>query len=330
MKTGVSYYGCRIPWRAKEDLKEIKRNHCNFVVHTFSEEDKEFYVEAMREIVRDSHELGLEVWIDPWGVGQAFGGETHSALVAKNLGVRQISAKGVSLPIACINHPDFRNYLFEWADVAAEIGSDVFFWDEPHFYIFREDLGPPEDWACRCSHCQALYKKRFNEEMPKELTESVKQFKEESLLDFLKVLCDKGRELGKKNAMCYLPFESTSNFTHWEKVGEIENVDIIGTDPYWRETETDVAGYVGKAAQRIAKIAKAYKKEGQIWILNFRLKSGQEGQVTEAVKAAADAGIRNIAAWSYYGAAYISLAAEDPKAVWETLGSAYKKLRSQA
>ncbi len=323
-KTGVSYYGCRIPWRAREDLEAIARNHCTFVVHTFSEEDREFYVEAMRQIVADSKALGLEVWLDPWAVGQAFGGETYSALVMKRRDLCQVSSTGETLPSACPNHPEFQAYLKGWAATAVEIGAQVLFWDEPHFYIVPEDgTSGATHWACRCAACQARYVERYGHPMPVTMTPEVRAFKEDSLVAFLTLLCDEGRRLGARNAMCYLPFENSSTFTDWAKVAAIPSVDIIGTDPYWRPHQQDVAAYVGRAARRIQTLAQTHKKEGQIWILNFNIKRGEEPKITEAIDAVVAAGIRNVAAWSYYGASYISLASDDPPAVWATLGKAY-------
>lgn len=327
VKTGVSYYGCRIPWRAREDLEEIKRNHCTFVVHTFSEEDQEFYAKAVGQIVRESRALGLEAWLDPWAVGQAFGGETYSRIVMTRRDLCQVSSRGEPLAAACPNHPEFRAYLTAWAATAVELGAQVLFWDEPHFWIYPEDgAADTTRWACRCPACQQQFTARYRAPMPATLTPEVRAFKEDSLVEFLTVLCDEGKRLGARNAMCYLPFENSSTYSDWAKVAAIPSVDVIGTDPYWRPRQRDVAAHVGRAAQRIAGLAQSHGKEGQIWILNFNIKHGEEGRITEAVDAADRAGIRNLAAWSYYGAGYISLASDRPQQVWETLGAAYAKL----
>ena len=52
---GVSYYGNRIPWRVKDDLAAIREAGCTTVVHTFSEEDHQFYQPAMEQITADSN-----------------------------------------------------------------------------------------------------------------------------------------------------------------------------------------------------------------------------------------------------------------------------------
>lgn len=326
MKTGVSYYGCRIPWRAREDLEAIRANHCTFVVHTFSEEDREFYAQAVGQIVRDTRALGMEPWLDPWGVGQLFGGETYSKLVMTRRDLCQVNSRGELVPAACPNHPEVRAALREWTATAVALGAQVLFWDEPHFFIYPEN-GPEAPWACRCAVCQAAFTARYRRPMPTTLTAEVRQFKEECLVEFLTVLCGEGKRLGVRNAMCYLPFEHSSTFSDWAKVAAIPTLDVIGTDPYWRPGQTDVAEHVGRAARRIAELARAHQKEGQLWILNFNIRRGEEGRIPEAIDAAVAAGLRNVAAWSYYGASYIALASDDPLRVWETLGAAYARLK---
>jgi len=329
LKLGVSYYGNRIPWRVKEDLEEIRRAGCTYVVHTFSEEDEEFYRPALEEIVKMTHALGMEVWLDPWGVGQAFGGETYSNLIAKDLGIRQIDSNGNSLPIACPNRPGFRDYLLRWIDAADSLRADVLFWDEPHFYIFPEAPGEESQWwACRCSACQEGYERKFGQPMPERLTPSVRQFKEDSLVEFVRFLCDATEARGMKASVCLLPFENSSTVNDWAKVAAIPSLSILGTDPYWKPRQRQVAEYVARFAQRIAELCHRYQKEPQLWILNFNIPKGEEDHIRQAIEAAWQAGIRNIAAWSYFGASYIKLRAEDPQTVWKTLGECYHRLRS--
>lgn len=328
LKLGVSYYGNRIPWRVKEDLQVIRQAGCNTILHTFSEEDVEFYEEAVGQIVQASRQFGLEVWLDPWGVGQVFGGETYSSLIAKNLSLRQVSSTGESLPLACPNHPAFREYLAQWIEAAVRVNPDVLFWDEPHFKIFPEPSADqtPKLWACRCAVCQERFQAWAGEPMPEELTPKVRAFKEVSLIDFIRFLCDATVAKKLKAAVCLLPFENSSTVNDWAKVAQIPSLSVISTDPYWQPNQPEVDKHVGRFADRIATLAKQYGKEGQIWILNFNIPKGQESTVRTAIEAAYQAGIQNFAAWSYYGAAYIRLKAEDPAAVWGMLSQCYQDL----
>ncbi|MBI3333090.1 MAG: hypothetical protein HYZ93_03245 [Candidatus Omnitrophica bacterium] len=328
LKLGVSYYGNRIPWRVREDLEAIREAGCTYVVHTFSEEDLEFYQPAMIEIVEITHALGMEVWLDPWGVGQAFGGETYSSLVAKDMALRQVNSLGASLPIACPNQPAFRDYLLKWIQAAQRLKADCLFWDEPHFMIYPEPEGDsyPKLWACRCPACQERFRQKAGSPLPERMTPEARAFKEDSLVECIRFLCDATKAAGLKASVCLLPVEHSSTVNDWAKVAAIESLEILGTDPYWRPHQSDVAPFVGRFARRIHELAARFGKEPQLWILNFRIPKGEEARIREAIEAGYKEGIRNFAAWSYYGAAYTSLRAEDPAAVWNTLVGAYKEM----
>lgn len=329
MKLGVSYYGNRIPWRVKEDLKAIREAGCTYVVHTMSEEDFEFYQGALAEIVEESHRLGLEVWLDPWGVGQAFGGETYSNLIAKDLTLRQMNSRGESLPIACLNQKGFRDYLLQWIDAAAKLKADLLFWDEPHFMIYPEPDSTHEAklWACCCPACQERFSQSRGTPMPKQMTAEVRAFKEEIIVELTSFLCEATSKKGLRSAVCVLPFENSSTVNDWAKIAAIPSLAVFGTDPYWRPHEANVAGYVGRFAKRIKGLADQHRKEAMLWILNFNIPKGEEGKIRQALEAGYQEGIRNFAAWSYFGASYISIKAEDPAAVWKMLSGCYHELR---
>lgn len=331
MKTGVSYFGSRIQRHVEEDMRDIKNHNCNFVVHTFSELDLEFYGGTMKEIFDISRKAGLQTWVDPWAVAGVFGGESYSQFVSVNLDVREISAEGKSLPCACLNNPKLKEFMFSWIDAAVQFGPDVFFWDEPHFYLYPLDKMEKEPtlWACRCGICQNKFKGRFGYEMPVSLNDDIKLFKEDSIIEFLDSMCKYVRAKGKiKNAVCLLPFKgSLGGVMDWSKAARLDSLDIIGTDPYWHHGQKDVAGLVGGFSKKINDLAKAFNKEAQIWILNFMIKNGTEDDIDKAVMAAYGEGIRNIAAWSYGGTGCMSyLTSDDPQKVWDVLGRAYARI----
>ncbi len=331
LKTGVSYYGNRMPWHVKKDLEDIKKHNCDFVLHTFNEEDMEFYFGTMQQIVSMSHAAGLEVHLDPWGVGKVFGGECYSEFIVKNLGVLQYSSTDEPLPIACPNNEKFVEFMHYWIIKAKELGADYVFWDEPHFYVYIQE-GFTKAFACRCKVCQALFKKEFGAEMPRALTDEVRLFKENSLARFIERLCDFAQSKGLKNSFCFFHFDNSSTFKDWSKIARIKSLDIIGTDPYWRihQTPEEAAEKTRFFSQKIVSLAHQYKKEPQIWILNFSIPKAQEHYIDIAIDVARTCGITNFAAWCYRGAEHVwSLKSEDPLAVWNRLGEAYKKLKEE-
>lgn len=324
MKTGVSYFGNRMLNHYLEDLKDIKAHNCNFVLHTFSENDYFFYKDTMKDFVKASQDAGLEVYIDPWGVAGVFGGEADWRWLPKNIDASQIRNDGMVLGIACPNNEKYRTFMRDWTKVAMETGADVVFWDEPHFYIPGWAGHPKEMWGCCCNVCKELFRDRFGHDMPKEKNEEVIIFQEARLFDFLKDLCDtvKSNNPKIKNCICLLPHKDS--IAGWSKFVSIPSLDIFGTDPYWVGTNETVTNYVKHFSDPVAKLSKDFNKEGQIWVQAFRIPKGEERDVATAIDVAYNSGIRNITAWAYRACGFMShLHCDDSDKVWKIIGEKY-------
>ncbi|NIR48523.1 EAL domain-containing protein, partial [candidate division KSB1 bacterium] len=235
IKTGVSYFGNRNPRHFVSDLEEILDHNCNFIVHTFSENDFEYYRETIKELVSLSKEAGLECYLDPWGMGRVFGGEAYSGFALRNRDANQILPDGEWAPAACLNHPRFRSFMRAWIDAAAETDADVLFWDEPHFYVDLKEKDKYPLWYCSCKTCsqrfEDIHHKPFDEVSLSEIT----QFRDECVVEFLKELCDLAHTKNLKNAVCLLPFKDERiGISDWSRIAAIPSVDIFGTDPYWQ------------------------------------------------------------------------------------------------
>jgi hypothetical protein len=112
MKTGVSYFGNRIPEHfVNRDLPDIIAHGCTYIVHTFSENDLQHYATSLKSMVTATREAGLEAYIDPWGVGGVFGGEAYSEFLPNNLDAWQTKLDGAPVPMACLNAPLFREFM---------------------------------------------------------------------------------------------------------------------------------------------------------------------------------------------------------------------------
>ncbi len=330
-KTGVSYFGARDPRHVRRDMADIAAHHCTFVVHTYSEGDYHFYSKAMKEVVAISHGEGLSVLLDPWGVGGVFGGEAFSRFVMENHDQCQRQADRKPVPAACLNREAFRDFIKKWIDSAARTGADALFWDEPHFFIPRavwSRTQKKDEWACRCDACRRLFRDQFGHRMPKVMTEDVVAFRDDSIVSFFSEMTAYAKGSGLSNALCVLPEENPLiGISSWEKLAAVPYVDIFGTDPYWIVFNKPLEQYVGEAAKKIVDISSRYGKEPQMWVQAYGVPAGREHEVGRAVEIIAEQGIRNIAAWSYRGAAPMNIASDNPDRVWEVLGEAYRKVR---
>ncbi len=335
MKLGASYFGNRILKHVQSDMRQMVEDGCNFVVHTMSEEDVAYYSETMVDIVKVSKGAGLEVHLDPWAVGRVFGGESFSNFVKSRPDARQqLSFHECDFRVnkACLNSRAFRQWMDSWIELAVRTGADGVFWDEPHLYFgeLAPLFGPKQQvWGCVCNTCKNIFKDTYGYEMPLDFTDDVMKFRQRTILDFIEYLCNVASNKGLKNSICLFPTsEPKYGIYEWEEVLKIKNIDVFGSDPYWLCFNKDVKDFVGDVSRQVINLCKKYKKEAQIWIQGFRIPNGKENEVSEAIQVAYDAGVRNIATWSFEAGACMSyIKSERPSIVWANIVEKYKKLR---
>jgi hypothetical protein len=237
------------------------------VLHTFSENDLNYYRGQMRRIVEVSHACGLEVQMNPWGLGHAFGGEAESLFIAAHQETSQVLDDGRSVGAGCPSNPEFRAFVRSWADAAIETGADRIFWDEPHWVNPAEFGAPPERWGCRCERCREGFLEWFGEPMPREFTEEVAAFRERSLVDFVRELVSHVAAQDARSTVCLLPLtEGPFGLSDWSEVARIPDLDTLATDPYWKFFERPAAEFVGYFARLVHDLSEEHGVRPQIWI----------------------------------------------------------------
>lgn len=319
----------RNPEFVKIDMELIASQSYSHVLHTWSEEDLHYYRETMGEIIASTVRCGMQVYVNPWGVGRVFGGEAYSELAARNPAMAQVNQWGESTAASCPNSPHFRKYMHNWLDAVCATQVETIFWDEPHFYF--EKLRP-DMWACLCSTCQKRFRVIHKHSMPASRTNSVMAFRENSLVDFLAEMTEYVARKGKRNSVCLLPPHFDDGLGDWERVASLPHVHEIGCDPYWEKEEKieKIILTYRETSLKILELARKHKKDAQMWIKNYHIVKNTEDAVAAATWAAFNAGIRNIFAWSYRGSEYMSwLRSDNPQRVWEIQTNAFLECRKK-
>lgn len=283
----------------------------DFVVHTYSENDFEFYEKTMHDIVGISKEEGLEVWLDPWGVGGFFGGEAYSSWVQKYPQICQIDSIFEKVPAACPNNDKFRKLIRTWIKSVAASGADFAFWDEPHFYQHFSKGGV---WCCTCPSCKQKYQGLYEEHLPMKRSSRVDFFKMESITDFLDFATREAEDAGLNNAVCLLP-EADEAFL--AKVASLPSLSIIGTDPYGVLFGKPLDAFIKDETRKVMRAANKYGKQVQIWIQAFKVPHERNGEIVKAMDIPLSMGVGNIAVWGYKACKHISsIACEAPDDLW--------------
>ena len=319
-RAGVSYFGARIPRHIRRDLQDIASRGYTAVLHTFSENDLAYYRGTMAEIVAASHELGLEVQMCPWGLGRTFGGEAESRWVTMHPDACQVLDDGRRVATGCLNHFLYRAFCKEWADAALGAGTDYVFWDEPHWTV-PEHVGVESDrWACCCEVCR----EKSGLDLSAGLTPEVLAFREASTLDFLRDLVAHVSARGGKNTICLLPLtEGPHGVSDWDAVASLPGLDVLATDPYWKNFDEEAGSFVGRFARLLAETASRHDVDAQMWLPSFGLTRADLPDLEAAVEASRAAGIEDVCTWGYEACGHMTaLATPDAPVVWEAVTQA--------
>jgi N-acetylmuramic acid 6-phosphate etherase len=321
MSIGVSYFGNRILRHVATDMEDLAARGFTGVLHTFSENDHAHYREQIDQLVRVSHEAGLRVQVNPWGVGHLFGGEAESRFTAEHPEVGQVMSDGRRIGAGCPNHPRFRAFLRDWATAAVETGADEVFWDEPHWAHPSRFASDPGGWACRCEHCHEAYARLIGGELPSAFTPEVRRLREASLVDALGELVRHVRELGGRNTVCLLPLtEGPLGLHDWDAVAALDGLDVLATDPYWKAFGQPVGPFVRDFSDRVLDLARRHDVEAQIWIQGFGLGPEDEDDIRTAADTARAAGVEDLWTWGYEACGHMpGLGTRDPARVWQVL-----------
>lgn len=332
MKTvqfGVSYFGVRDLRHVCEDLDEIADAGFSTITHTLSEYDLRYHQDDVPRIVEESKKRGLEVVLDPWGVGGIFGGEAWSELALVDLDSRQVDAEGVSVPASCPHAPATKRLLERWTTFAIQAGADALFWDEPHFYLGAL-RSPPHAPCCRCRHCHEAFRKLYAGEtaLPAEGDPRLTEFRSLSISQLLRDLLALSANSPVKQTLCLLPFGLFLNAgtDDWERFATIPGWDRLATDPYWMDRPLDVDTFVGDQTRKLQVLAQRTQTELEIWIQGIRIPRGDESKITCAVEAAVREGASRVAFWSFRGTDRMSwLACEDANSSWQAMKEAVRR-----
>lgn len=333
-ETGVSYYGIGRVEHARRDFQEMLDHHCTAVLLALSEFDLDFRKPAIREAAQAAREMGLTVYLDPWGIGKWFGGEPPSVFLTQNAGNRQVSAlTGEPLPAACFNSNAFREYFFEQCDwLAREVEADGFFWDEPHYALPKGYAsitgGAGDDWACRCEACRKQFKAHYGYRMPRSLTLEVKRFRHDRALDILETASRRIRAIrpASKIICCvhatlgtYYVTENRG-YDNWEKVARSDACDVLSTTILsWQLPR----GFFRSITDRTVDVARRHGVGNQRWIMGYYQEPDNLDDIVDVARLYADLGVESLFAWTFRGGHGTVLAAPRALEVWDAVGRAY-------
>lgn len=329
LRLGAAYHGNRMPHHAHQDLLDMATHGMNLVVHMFSHTDWERHRLAMKDIVDMSIDLGLEPWVDNWGLGGPPGDKSH--FLAYYPESHMYLSNGAMDPShACLNSPDFRRFTREWIDSVYDLGARTIFWDEPHMPSQQSEGGLY--YGCACPRCKKLFAERYGREMPLFSDADVAEFGAQSIVDYLGEMSEYAHKKGMSNAVCVMLGSYGMSLSMADRIAALPYMDNVGSDPYWlhlkaKDPDLDVYRFVKEGCQENLALCERFKKDHNLWIQTYSNPRSSEEDIVEAYEAAYDSGARTIICWSYYGGESNDYRAANPAVAWHKTCEGVRRVR---
>ena len=296
------------------DLRQWHNKGASFIVFTYSENDWLFYKRNMSTAFTTARNLGLSVWVDPWGIEGIFSGETPSWFLLYHPDTWQVRADGTRVPHACPNAPSSLKFLRTWIDTVAEAGAEWILWDEPHWYVpgvsYWQSKDEPSSLTCYCHHCQGKFHSQFHRSMPSQEDEDMALFRHDSMLALLTQVTEYAAIKGLKNAVCWAPPEQLTTGLSLEDIITLKSTDELAIDPYWLMTGKDLDEHFSPIVRHAVELCKNAGKPLQVWLQGFGVPNGREPEILKAAEISAHLNIKDTAIWYHHGMS--TLLPDDP------------------
>ena len=330
LRLGAAYHGNRMPVHARADLLDMATHGMDLVVHMFSHTDWERHKNVMKDIVAISQDVGLEVWVDNWGLGGPPGDKSH--FLAYYPDSHMYLSNGEMDPMrACLNSPDFRRFTKEWIDAVAFLGAKTIFWDEPH--MPQKTVNGRTYYGCTCPRCRKRFEEKYGRPMPEIADADANTFGTDSIVDYFREMTEYSASRGLKNVVCVMLGTYGMSLEVVDRICSLPHMDNIGSDPYWvgkkqANPDLNVYEFVYNGTKENIRVSNQFKKDHNIWIQTYNNPRGQEEDIVVAAEAAYDAGARTILAWGYYGSQSNDYAAQNAPVTWAKTCEAFARVRN--
>lgn len=245
-------------------------------------------IDKMFELANDH---GLFPGIDPWKLGNIFGGEAISGLGRQTLHRNgQIKEIGVADP----HSPETVDMMTLFIDTAARAQARYVFFDEPNLECFSDKAGIEfiDRWT-EYAHRNGLA---------------------------TSVCLTSGKKLSslatKTAALAHVDEIATDPIYSGETI--LSNLPGANHD--------SIQDYVGGSAQTVRNIATAAGKLAAVWIQGHIIGSGHERSIVHDGALEAAKFVDNVGFWAFRGGSYSNIASANPELVWQIAGETFNEI----
>lgn len=271
----------------------------------------------MANAITAGHELGLQVFLNPYIGGTFSGDEGFSALnyVAAHPGDVARSRTGEIAERAAIDAPGYEQYLKDNLTALLAHPFDGLILDEPQYPV----ASVPGDYYPYDPFARQQFAARFGHPMPATETAEVGEFRKENMRAFLDSLFVHALTVRPSlyTELVVLPYhfngDTRLGTEDWTYLSAMTSIDAFQTDPYWGPSdEVPRWDWYVANVDRLVQTVRPGLARG-IWQNAFDLR-GDGSHLVRAFELARSAGVEQLLAWQS-----LKFPNDDDAAVWRDL-----------
>lgn len=317
MRLGVSYIPSHLPHHIEEDLAELVEIGCKDVLFAIQEN----HLVTLEGVLRFGPDLALKAGLRPqaviWGFANTFGGGTISKIMLDNPSLWRLKADGTREAKACLKNPALFEHLYIYAKKLVEAGFELIIVDEP------------TKQECFCEHCKKSFTSLFGGHLEYATdADDYEIFRKKTTIDYTSMACRTFKRVSKdlETACCLMHIDRDC----WEETAKIEELDMLGTDPYWLvpicNLTLDEALHF---ATTMKDICREYRKKSQVWLNCWGIPKGVEEEIYKGGKQLAEITFDSFFTWSYRGGLGTNEECARSDIAWQHVVRLYRELSAQ-
>ena len=302
MRTGASYLGQANPRYLEQDLREMQALRLDDVLLAAQENDFLYFPGKLSELPQRARDHGIRPLAIFWGALNLFGGGRSSQFLLEHPTGFQVRRDGSYAPEGCYMNPLCRSRIEEMIDRVAQQGFAGYFVDEPT--PLRE---------CFCPTCCARFAEWTDADLRAASAAQQEAFRQRCVVDYVQAIsayCKRSHPQ-LETICCLMPHDHEM----WQQTALIPDLDNLGTDLYWVNTNQDVEE-MAAPIQTLGSLCRQNSKVHHEWLQCWNVTAGRENRILDQGRILLREKPDALYIWAWNAQVGTSEACANPPAAW--------------
>jgi hypothetical protein len=303
MRTGVSYMGHHNPKHLETDIREMSGLQLDDILLAAQENDFAHFPGKLMFTAKIAADYGIRPIAIFWGALNLFGGGQSSQFLLEHPEGFQMGVDGVHRSHGCYVNPVCVSRIEQMIDMIAELGFQGYFVDEPT---------PLR--GCYCTSCRAAFQEWYGIDLATAPDDRVELFRQRCVVEYVRKISAycKAKHPQLETMTCLMP----SDKQMWKETSKIDDLDNLGTDMYWANSDQDVEEMT-PILNELGTLCENSGKVHHEWLQCWNVRKGNERRILEQGEVLIREQPDSLYIWAWQGQIGTTESCDDPATSWQ-------------